>query len=332
MKVPSSKKKEKLASELESQQEQREMLSEQPESPIDMDMQELETMSGDQKFEFTKDEIEDMQEFVVEFYEDATPELGKYLNRMVPELKTTIKKVQALRAEKNDYEALNVLTEFLEKEMKNLEQVKDDETREKLTALIGSTLNIQKVEKDLTDRSKITAISKGLDIVPGLGPIKMLIECGTGKTLEGKKLNTKQKLVHAGEATAYLALDALGAVALVTTAGTGTVAIEGVKAGTIAARGTKLAVTITRFAHLTKNAKKASKATQALFKMGEFMAKNPKLAGATVKMIEWRRKKQKLAGTKGLEGDIKQTIKFKAGTARKMKSAQLKQAQKRKAA
>ncbi|PIR97243.1 MAG: hypothetical protein COT91_02410 [Candidatus Doudnabacteria bacterium CG10_big_fil_rev_8_21_14_0_10_41_10] len=146
---------------------------------------------------------------------------------------------------------------------------------------VNKTLKNPSAGKDSEWGKKLANIaSSGLDFVPVMGPAKMLIEAGRGRTLHGTKLEGSKQAWHALEGATFLALDITGV---------GT-AVKGGKAAVI---GSKF---LTRAAAHAKVAGMSKAIYKPLFRFGLAVSRNPMLAkaverglGAIIKEREMRK-------------------------------------------
>jgi len=117
--------------------------------------------------------------------------------------------------------------------------------------------------------------SNGLDLVPFAGSGKMIVEGIAGKTLDGRKLTGKERIIHAAMGAGSLALDFTGIGEAKDLA-----IIAGKSVGLVEKVGAKLAE------------KGAIKGAKIFLATSEFMAKHPELTAKAEQFAEMKIKEQ----------------------------------------
>jgi len=117
-------------------------------------------------------------------------------------------------------------------------------------------------------------VSNGLDFVPYVGGVKMLVESIAGTTLHREKLTTKERIIHAAVGASVLAMDVL-------LPGLGTAGGEGV---TIAGKSIPLLEKLA-----AKTAQKGALRSSKIFeRVALFIAEHPKLLQKTEEIAQNR--------------------------------------------
>jgi hypothetical protein len=295
---------------------------------------------------------EDMNEFfdnLPDIFADVSPEFSKYFGEMCVRLKSLIETTGELKKDGKEYEAIELLADFVAKESDNIDKIKDPETKEHLFSFLASSLDVEKIVSDI---KKQTSIDAGIMIVkclPG-GTVIDIAEGAMGKTVSGKKLEGASRVWGFSKGAFFLALDAAGFIS----AGGGTAAstfVKGVKAGSgilksgksaatayksskaasstvkvagMAGKGLSAAAQVNKFAQLCG---KYPKISDKIKKIGNLIGKYPKLAGFMIRLQKARNTvKDAYSGSKIAQKTFK-TVKIagKVGTvamaAGKMSSA-----------
>lgn len=262
---------------------------------------ELETEFLEENPELNEEDIKTVKEALPELMSPNHPEISNYLKGVAPKLSKTIERINLLRSQKKLGDAVTVLTGFFEEEEKNIDAIKDPKSHDTLQSFLSSALNVHQMQKDMEHAQKVELLSAGADVIPGVGPLKMLTEAGLGKKATGETIEGKQRLTHAAEGVGFLALDAVLLAGMLTapaTAGGGAVVglgAEGIKATRLAevgAKGLEAGRVITRFAALCRKTERLSGASKAIFKFGRFLERNPEISKNVIRLIENRRQKQ----------------------------------------
>ncbi len=117
--------------------------------------------------------------------------------------------------------------------------------------------------------------SNGMDLIPFAGSGKMLVESISGKTLSGKKLTGKDRIIHGAMGAGSLLLDFSGIGEAKDLA-----IITGKSVGLMQKAGAKLAE------------RGAVKGAKIFLATGEFMAKHPQLTARAEQFVEMKIKEQ----------------------------------------
>lgn len=247
----------------------------------------------------TEEEIHEMKESLHEFFEHMSPAFAKYLRDLTPRLDHLIDETSALRKSGNDKEAIEKLVTFLEDEEKFItDNISEQELRENLLAYVGSALNADKIAEEMKSQTWKEVKSDVVDLVPIIGPVKMMCEAAKGNTAGGETLEGTGRAWHGAVAAGSLVIDGV-AVAGILTGGTVSAVAEGGKvaassgriagvAAKVGAGGIEIAGVVKRFAAITRSTVKMSRVAKGIYKCGTMMAKYPKLTATIAKLIEKR--------------------------------------------
>lgn len=246
--------------------------------------------------DISEEEVKAINETIHEVFKNMSPELAKYMQNLGPRLDHLIDETSQLRQAGNDKDALEKLIRFLEDEDKYIENnVNNTELKEIMQSYIRGVLNAEGIVEEMEAQTKKELKSDIVDLVPVIGPMKMLRESAKGVTAGGEILDVSDRAWHAAKATGSLVLDGV-AVAGLLTGGTVSAAAEGAKVAasggkiaTIATRfgaeGIEVAAAVKKFAALTRKTTKMTKAARTIYKCGTMIGKYPKLTASITKLI-----------------------------------------------
>ena len=247
-----------------------------------------------------------------EMFATLKPALREYVGELTGDLGKVVMDMYELKQQGRDVDAVKLLVNFLDGEEKKISQIKDPEVVEALYALMDSVLNLKQVKKEISRQLKVEVASGLTNLIPLIGPLKMLTEAALGKTAAGETLEGKARALHTAEAVAFLALDGVFVAGLFTTAGTGSAAAETAKAtstsGKAVAEGLKVGKTITRFAAYIRKYGKMNKTAKTVFKFGMVVREYPMLAGAISAGLKERRIQHDLQTINSLQSKIRDEV------------------------
>ena len=231
------------------------------------------------------------------------PEITEYLKSLNPRVENF---VEEMTKEENLDKKITKITAFLKTEEKNLKTAKlPKQIKDQILASIAQALDIEKIEEEISHKSKMELLALGLYMVPGVGSLTMYYEAAKGKTISGDKLSAGKRALHVGVATLYAGLDIAALFSMGATEGiaegakAAEVGVKGAKGAKAAVEGAKVVKTIKRFAALLRATKKGKKLARVIYKSGKIIEKSPKLVSklgkASLKRKEMK-DKVKVAG------------------------------------
>ncbi len=283
-------------------QHRQDVVAETFEHSLDEEQMELERMLIQEGIHLSPEEIRELQSAIPDIFEGVSPEFATHLRDANERLTVTQQKIEHLRSQKKYDELAQELSAFLESESTKAEAMTNPATREYMLTYLSNALAVDQIQEELEAQAKAELVSSTIDIVPGVGSLKMLSETAAGKTMSGRELEGGKRVMHGAEAIAFLALDAVALIGLLAapeTFGAGaavTVGAEGAKAARVlklGERGLQIGKTITRFGALCRKTTKLRTASKTIYKFGRLLQKYPRLAGAVTRVIEHRRSRKR---------------------------------------
>ncbi len=238
-------------------------------------------------------ELQELQEALPFLFTESSPEFEEFIEKINPEINKMVEEVDALRAKGETLKAVEKVGEFLKSTEAEISGMPDSKLKEEILAYIGMALKVSEMEADMNAQLKLELMSVGVDLIPVVGSGKMIYEAARGRTMSGEVLSKSGRLLHAGEATLFLALDGVSIAGLFL-GGVPTAAAQGSKAAVVGLKGMEAGRVLTRFAALIRKTTKSRKAAKTIFKVGMLMRKYPKLAQVMMKTAKIARNKNLL--------------------------------------
>jgi hypothetical protein len=265
---------------------------------VDLEEEELEKILIREGVQLSPEDIKELYDAIPELFEQTNPEFAEYLSGLQPRLEKTVDDTATLKEQGLESDAVDVMVKFLEKEEKNIGNLKNEKVKQMLLAYIGIILNTEQLAEDIKKQTKVDVISNGADLIPVVGSMKMMYECANGKTAAGEKLEGSGRIVHGGMATLSLCTDAAAIASAFVSGPVGPTVIESAKASVIgtesAVKGAKIAGTLMRFAAICRKTAKLNKVSKTIFKLGVIVKKYPKVTGGILRFMKLKKNARRL--------------------------------------
>jgi len=214
----------------------------------------------------------------------------EFIKQVHGRLKILFDEIDPLLRDGKDRQANKTVNKFLKGFKKDMKGLSDSNKLVRLAKKeIEELIELHEllIEQDEKPSIALEVVSTGMDIVPFLGGSKMMLEAMRGSTLTGKDLSVFKRLWRFNEGIFWLLLDTGSAFLVPTSAGTGSLALQALKAG----KGLRFLKAIFKARKALKVAKSSKalqrtgalmrmrkiKGSKSVFRFGRFLGRRPKL-------------------------------------------------------